>query len=81
MLTSAMDVNLALVGVAQNDVFKRIAGWGILLTAPMMIASWYGMNFKDMPELDSPHGYPILAIVTIIICATLYFVLRKQKWL
>ena len=81
MLTSAMDVNLALVGVAQNDVFKRIAGWGILLTAPMMIASWYGMNFKDMPELDAPHGYPILAIVTIIICATLYFVLRKQKWL
>ncbi|HEX3894643.1 MAG TPA: magnesium/cobalt transporter CorA [Rudaea sp.] len=81
MLTSAMDVNLALVGVAQNDVFKRIAGWGILLTAPMMIASWYGMNFKDMPELDSPHGYPILTVITIVICVTLYVVLRRAKWL
>ncbi|MEP6482913.1 MAG: magnesium/cobalt transporter CorA [Rudaea sp.] len=81
MLTSAMDVNLALVGVAQNDVFKRIAGWGILLTAPMMIASWYGMNFKDMPELDSPHGYPILTGVTLVICISLYLVLRRAKWL
>ena len=81
MLTSAMDVNLALVGVAQNDVFKRIAGWGILLTAPMMIASWYGMNFKDMPELDAPHGYPILTVITIVLCVTLYIVLRRAKWL
>src|SRR6202000_925127 len=81
MLTSAMDVNLALVGVAQNDVFKRIAGWGILLTAPMMIASWYGMNFKDMPELDTPYAYPTLAVLTLLACVGLYLVLRRFRWL
>jgi magnesium transporter len=81
MLTSAMDVNLALVGIAQNDVFKKIAGWGLLLTVPMMIASWYGMNFKDMPELDTPYAYPTLALVTLLACAGLYWVLRRARWL
>ena len=81
MLTSAMDVNLALVGVAQNDVFKKIAGWGLLLTAPMAIASWYGMNFKDMPELDTPYAYPVVFVGTIMACIVLYVVLRRAKWL
>jgi magnesium transporter len=81
MLTSAMDVNLALVGVAQNDVFKKIAGWGLLLTAPMAIASWYGMNFKDMPELDTPYAYPAVFVGTIVVCVVLYVVLRRAKWL
>jgi len=81
MLTTAMDVNLALVGVAQNNVFKKIAGWGLLLTAPTMIASWYGMNFHDMPELIASHGYPTVFAGTISICVILYILLRRTDWL
>lgn len=81
MLTSAMDVNLALVGVAQNEAFKRIAGWGLLLTAPMLVASWYGMNFHDMPELGFPHAYPIAGGITIATCILLYIFLKRAKWL
>lgn len=81
MLTSAMDVNLALVGVAQNEAFKRIAGWGLLLTAPMMIASWYGMNFHDMPELGAPHAYPVTIGLTAALCILLYGLLKRAKWL
>jgi len=76
-----MDVNLALVGVSQNDVFKKIAGWGLLVTAPMAIASWYGMNFKDMPELDTPYAYPATIVATLLVCVGLYVVLRRAKWL
>jgi len=81
MLTSAMDVNLALVGITQNDVFKKISGWALLLTAPMMIASWYGMNFHDMPELIAPYAYPVTAVITMTICIVLYVLLRRAKWL
>jgi magnesium transporter len=76
-----MDVNLALVGIAQNDVFKKIAGWGLLLTAPMMIASWYGMNFHDMPELGAAHAYPITLGATTALCILLYVLLKRAKWL
>ncbi len=81
MLTMAIDVNLALVGVAQNDVFKKIAGWGLLLTAPTMIASWYGMNFHNMPELIAPHGYLDVFACTVSVCVGLYVLLRKTDWL
>lgn len=44
----------------QNEVVKRLAGWGAILAIPTMLFSMYGMNFKYMPELDSPYGYPVV---------------------
>ncbi len=81
MLTAAMDVNFALVGIAQNDVFKKISGWALLLTAPMMVASWYGMNFRDMPELGMAHAYPVATGATAALCILLYILLKRAKWL
>lgn len=51
MLTTAMQVNLALVANNQNEVVKRLAGWGAILAIPTVIFSLYGMNFEWMPEL------------------------------
>lgn len=81
LLTSAMSVNLAMVTVAQNEVVKRLAGWAALLAAPTLVASWYGMNFHNMPELSSDNGYFIVIGVTITVCAGLFYVLRRAKWL
>jgi len=81
MLTAAMSVNLSLVTVAQGEIVKRLAGWAALLAAPTLLTSWYGMNFHYMPELNSPYGYPVMIVVTIVICIGLYFVLKKIKWL
>ena len=81
MLTAAISVNLALVGVAQNEVVKRLAGWAALLAAPTLIASWYGMNFHDMPELSGRWAYPVLIGITLTICSVLFVVLKRAKWL
>jgi magnesium transporter len=81
MLTAALSVNLALVTVAQGEVVKRLAGWAALLAAPTLLASWYGMNFKAMPELDKPWAYPAMIVITAGICGALYWVLRRAKWL
>ena len=81
MLTAALSVNLALVTVAQGEVVKRLAGWAALLAAPTLLASWYGMNFKSMPELELPWAYHAIMVVTIVTCGTLYWVLKRAKWL
>ncbi|EGJ27618.1 magnesium transporter CorA family protein [Streptococcus porcinus] len=46
-----------------------------------ILVGWYGMNFKYMPELASPLGYPLVIIfaVTIFIAAILYS--KFKKWL
>lgn len=81
MLTAAMNVNLSLVTLHQGEVVKRLAGWAALLAAPTLITSWYGMNFKNMPELAGKYSYPILIGIVILVCLGLYRYLKKIKWL
>ncbi|HEX7112740.1 MAG TPA: CorA family divalent cation transporter, partial [Mizugakiibacter sp.] len=81
MLSAAMTINLSLVTVGQNEVVKKLAGWAALLAAPTLLASWYGMNFHHMPELDKPWAYPAMILLTAGICGGLYSVLKRAKWL
>jgi len=81
MLTAAMGVNLSLVTIAQGEIVKKLAGWAALLAAPTLIASWYGMNFHNMPELRGEHSYYVLIGVVLVVCAVLYRYLRKVRWL
>jgi len=81
MVTAAMSVNLAMVSVGQGEVVKRLAGWAALLAAPTLVTSWYGMNFKNMPELAGRFSYFTLIGVTVVVCVGLYVVLKRAKWL
>jgi len=80
MLTTAMQVNLALVANNQNEVVKRLAGWGAILAIPTVIFSLYGMNFEWMPELKWRAGYPAAVGVTLLACAIVYRRLRRAGW-
>jgi magnesium transporter len=80
ILTNAMHVNLALVTVQQNEVVKKLAGWGAILVIPTVIFSMYGMNFESMPEIHSPYGYPLSIGGTLLICAALYWRLKRAGW-
>jgi magnesium transporter len=80
MLTSALSVNLALVTVHQNEIVKKLAGWGAVLAIPVTVASVYGMNFRHMPELDWPYGYPLVLGLTAIAAFVLHRGLRRAGW-
>lgn len=81
MLTTAIQVNLALVTVGQNEVVKRLAGWGAILAIPTVVFSMYGMNFKFMPELDGRFAYPLVVGVTAVACTLLYRRLVRAGWI
>ncbi len=81
MLTNAMQVNLAMVGVAQNEIVKQLAGWGAILAIPTVLFSLYGMNFKFMPELQSDWGYPMVLGITGFSCFLLYRKLKRTGWI
>ena len=80
-LTTAIQVNLALIGIADNEVTKRLAAWGALITVPTLIAGIYGMNFKHMPELDAALGYPLTVSGMVIVDALLFLRFRRAKWI
>jgi magnesium transporter len=81
LLTAALEANLLLVSLAQNDVTKKLTGWAAIFSIPLAIASIYGMNFKWIPELEQPYGYPTVMACMVGICGYMYYRFRRAGWL
>jgi len=77
----ALEANLALISVAQEDDKKQLAAWAAIIAVPTMIAGLYGMNFEHMPELKEPYGYPAVVGTMFVICGFLYRWFRRSGWL
>lgn len=80
-VTTAMSVNVAMISLAESEVTKRLAAYAALVAVPTMIAGIYGMNFKNIPELDWRFGYPLAVATMVAIDAWLFARFRKARWL
>ena len=80
-LTAAFEASLLLSAARQNDIVKKLGSWAAILAVPTAIAGIYGMNFKTMPELEWPFGYPACLLLMLAICSTLYYCFRRAAWL
>ena len=80
-VTTAIQVNLALVQISDNEVTKRLAAYGALVAIPTMIVGIYGMNFEHMPELKWTYGYPLVMGIMVAIDVFLFWRFRKARWL
>ena len=81
LLNSAMEANFSLISISQGDVSRKFAGWAAIIAIPTMVAGFYGMNFKFMPELEWHYGYYVVVFLTFNACAVLYYFFRKSGWL
>jgi len=80
-VTTAIQVNVAMITFGETEVTKRLAAWGALIAVPTFIASLYGMNFKHMPELDWAFGYPVVVGAMALINVVLFRRFRQAGWL
>jgi len=80
-LASAFEASLLLASARQNDIVKKLAGWAAILAVPTAIAGIYGMNFKDMPELDLSFGYPAVMLFIASLCTFLFYRFKRAGWL
>jgi magnesium transporter len=73
-----LDATLGLINIEQNNIIKVLTIVSVVGIPPTLVASMYGMNFKDMPELDWAWGYPygLVVIVLSAILPLLWFKLR-----
>ncbi len=81
MVITAMQVNLSMISLSENETMKRLAAYGALVAVPTMIAGIYGMNFKNMPELDWTFGYPLAIFLMFGLDALLFLKFRRTGWL
>jgi magnesium transporter len=76
-----LDATLGFINIAQNNVMKVMAIASVVGIPPVLIAGIYGMNFKNIPELDWRFGYAwgwgLIILTTLIPLA----VFRWRKWI
>ncbi|HOY77524.1 MAG TPA: magnesium/cobalt transporter CorA [Hyphomonadaceae bacterium] len=76
-----LDATLGMLNIEQNAIIKIFSVAAVVFLPPTLLASIYGMNFKFMPELDWPVGYPF-AIGLMILSAILpYLFFKRRGWL
>jgi magnesium transporter len=76
-----LDAVLGFINTKQNDIFTVLTIVSVVGIPPTLVASIYGMNFKNMPELDWAWGYQFgLAMIVIsTIVPILWF--KWRGWL
>jgi magnesium transporter len=77
----SMDVYLNKSANETNDVIKLLTLLTAITTPTILVGTWYGMNFHDMPELSYPHGYLIAGVVTLVSTVGLMVWLRWKRWM
>jgi magnesium transporter len=81
LLNTALEANFSLISISQSDVSKKFAGWAAIIAVPTMVAGFYGMNFKFLPQSETHFGFYAVILGTIIACFLLYYLFRRSKWL
>lgn len=69
------------IDVAQNRTMTILTVVTTIFMPLTLIAGWYGMNFKYMPEFDWIWSYPIVILVSILIVIFCLILFKKKKWL
>ena len=80
-VSTAIQVNLSMVTIEESEVNKRLAAWAAIFAVATSFAGIWGMNFKNMPELEWAYGYPTALCVIGATCCYLYYRFRKARWL
>ncbi|MBM3834045.1 MAG: magnesium/cobalt transporter CorA [Verrucomicrobia bacterium] len=80
-LTGILQVYLNMSSNQTGEVVKLLTMITVITTPMMMIGTWYGMNFTNMPETDWKHGYLLIAFVTAISTWLTYWYFKRRGWL
>ena len=60
------DAATGIISIDQNNVMKVLTVASVVGIPPVLVVGVYGMNFKNMPELDWTWGYPYALALLVV---------------
>jgi len=76
-----LDATLGFISIQQNDIVKMLTVVSLVGVPPVLIAGIYGMNFKNMPELNWHFGYPFALGLIVVSGLIPYVWLKWRGWM
>jgi magnesium transporter len=90
LLTDVLHAHLAQISVQQNNDMRKISAWIAIAAVPTMVAGIYGMNFRNIPELEASihtggrelyYGYFVIVAVMAVAAFGMHRAFRRSGWL
>lgn len=79
--TFLLEATLGMINIEQNAIIKIFSVAAVIFLPPTLVASIYGMNFRLMPELSWPFGYPFALLLMIFSALVPYWFFKRRGWL
>ena len=79
-LSSLMDLYISNNDLRMNDIMARLTMVSTIFIPLTFLVGVWGMNFKEMPELEWHYGYLLAWGVMIMIAIGVYIYLKKKQW-
>lgn len=80
-VNSTIQIAIALVSIEESMVTKKLASWAAIFAVVTCLAGIWGMNFKNMPELEWKFGYPLAVSSMFGVAFFLRNRFKKAGWL
>lgn len=80
MSASLLETYLSSLSNKLNEVIKLLTIISTIFIPLTFLAGLYGMNFRFMPELESPWGYPAVLILMLLVVVVMMIYFRKKEW-
>jgi magnesium transporter len=76
-----LDATLGSISNEQNQIIKLFSVMAVMLMPPTLVASVYGMNFENMPEIHWTYGYPMALGMMFVSALIPFLYFRHKGWL
>ena len=80
-VTQLRDLIQSHLDVKQNRIMTVLTVITSIFLPLTLIAGWYGMNFRYMPELEWRGSYPVVIAVSVLIVVVCLILFKKKKWM
>jgi magnesium transporter len=80
-IAAIMDMYMSNLSINLNNIMKTLTIISLFFVPLTFIAGVYGMNFDYMPELRWKFGYPFSILIMLGVVLTMFYYLRRKKWL
>jgi magnesium transporter len=81
LLSGILDTYMSSVSNKMNEIMKVLTVMATMFIPLTFLAGVYGMNFKNMPELEWRYAYPAFWVLVVVVFLIMAMWFRNKKWL
>lgn len=81
MVSGMIDIYLSGLSYRMNEIMKVLTLIATIFIPLTFVVGLYGMNFKNMPEIEWEYGYYSVLVVLAVMVIGMLTYFRKKKWI